>query len=426
VKVKLVIPKWSETSVWGGFTFRFPYLGVTTLAALTPPHWEVEIHDENAAPIDFRDGADLVGITALTPLAPRAYEIAAEYRGRGVPVVMGGFHATWCPEEAKGHVDAVAVGEAEGLWPEILRDFENGGMKPFYRAEQGRPFAGIPPARRDLLRRKSYLFLNTVQTTRGCPFDCEFCSVTAFYGHTYRPRPLEEVEAELKTLSGGADFLFIVDDNVVGNTAYAKELFTLLKRYPFKWLSQASVTLAQNDELLRLARESDCFGMFIGFESLSQEGLKSVNKPFARADKYADAIRKIRDHGIGIQGSFIFGYDWDTPDSFERVLEFAIRTKLESVLFTILTPFPGTKVYAKMKEQGRLITDDWARYDMAHAVYRPKNMEPEELEERFVRVNREFHSLSSIARRLPWFSRRIQVFGPMNFGFRSAWKRFRA
>lgn len=423
MKVKLIIPGWPKTSVWGTL-FRFPYLSLTTLAAVTPEGWEVCIEDENVAPLDFGGDADLVGITALTPLAPRAYEIAAEHRRRGRKVVLGGHHATWRSEEALGHVDAVVAGEAEGSWPKLLADFQAGRLQRIYKAEPASAFPTIGPARRELLNRKKYLFLNTLQTTRGCPFDCEFCAVTPFYGHTYRTRPLEEVERDLATLSGGANFLFIVDDNVVGNPGYAKQLFELLKRYPFKWLSQASITLAENAPLMKLAQESGCIGMFVGFESLSQEALDRVNKRWGKVDRYAEAIKKLHDYGIGIQGSFIFGYDWDTERSFDEVLEFAIRNRLDSVLFTILTPFPGTRVYDSLKAEGRILHSDWSRYDMSHAVYRPRNFSPEELEDRFLRANRAFHSMGSIFHRLRFVDRGIPVWAPMNMGFRGAWKKF--
>jgi radical SAM superfamily enzyme YgiQ (UPF0313 family) len=425
MKLKLIIPGWSETSIWKNFIFRFPYLSITTLAAITPPEWKVVIEDENVSQINFDDGADLVGITALTPLAPRAYEISNKFRERGIKVLMGGFHATWLPDEAKKHVDSVIIGEAEGMWKTVLEDFKRNQLNPFYKNNSRVNLEGLLPARRELLNRKGYFFINTLQTTRGCPFNREFCSVTAFYGHTYRMRPIEDIEKEIRTLSGGANFLFIVDDNIVGNPSYTKELFKLLKKYPFKWLSQASLTFAENRELLRLAKESGCYGMFIGFESLSQDVLDKLNKKFNKVERYVELIERIHEHGIGIQGSFIFGYDWDTRDTFDQVLEFVEKTKLDSVLFTILTPYPGTKVFERMKGEGRLITTDWRLYDMAHVVFRPKNMEPDELEERFVQINQKFYSIKSMLKRLPSFRRSLLVFGPMNWGFNRAWKKFR-
>jgi radical SAM superfamily enzyme YgiQ (UPF0313 family) len=238
-------------------------------------------------------------------------------------------------------------------------------------------------------------------------------------------RPLEDVEKELNTISGGANFLFIVDDNVTGNPAYAKQLFELLKKYPFKWLSQTSIKFAENPDLLKLARESGCYGIFIGFESLSQNALDRLNKRFNKSENYAEYIERIHDHGIGIQGSFIFGHDWDTRKSFDEVFEFCEKTKLDNVLFNILTPFPGTRVFERMKKEGRLLTTDWSKYDMAHAVYRPRNMTAEELEQMYAYINNRFYSASSLFRRLFSFRRSQQVFVPMNWGFRRAWKEFR-
>lgn len=425
MKISIIIPRWPEGSIWSHMVFRFPYLSATTLAALTPPHVDVSIQDENVGDISFDRDIDLAAISIMTPLAPRGYEIADRFRQQGTKVVLGGFHATWMPEEAAGHADAVVQGEAEAVWQSVVEDALHNRLMERYRAETLSDLAGLPHARRDLLKKDGYFFINTIQTTRGCPFDCDFCSVTAYYGRTYRLRPIEDIERELEGISGGANFLFIVDDNITGNRAYAKRLFEMLKAKPFKWLSQTSITLAEDEELLRLAAESGCYGMFIGFETLTQEGLDKLNKRFNRAEKYAELIRRIHDNGIGIQGSFIFGYDWDTKDSFDLVCDFAEKTRLDSTLFTILTPYPGTRVFTRMKEEGRILTFDWSRYDMAHAVFRPANMSPEELEEGYLKANRRFYSVGSMFRRLPAMRRSLMVFGPMNWGFRKAWKGFR-
>lgn len=405
--------------------FRFPYLGATTLAALTPSDITVTIEDENVQDIDFCSGTDVVAITIMTPLATRGYEIADRFRQKGAKVILGGFHATWMPDEAGAHADAVVVGEAEHIWGQVMDDVRQGRLLKRYTAPEVADLRGLPVPRRDLLKKDGYFFINTLQTTRGCPFDCDFCSVTSFYGRTYRSRPLDEIEKELGTISGGANFIFFVDDNITGNPVHAKKLFELMKRQPFKWVSQTSITFAENPDLLRLARESGCYGMFIGFETLTQEGLDSLNKKFNKAEKYAELIRRIHDHGIGIQGSFIFGYDWDTKASFETVVDFAEKTKLDSVLFTILTPYPGTRVFSRMREEGRILTTDWSQYDMAHVVYQPKNMTPEELQEGYLHANRSFYSWPSMLRRLPALRRSVMVFGPMNWGFRKAWKEFR-
>jgi len=425
MKLVIIIPKWPEGSIWSNLVFRFPYLSATTLAALTPPDIEVTIQDENVQEISFDGDIDIVAISIMTPLALRGYEIADRFRDNGTKVILGGFHATWMPDEAAAHADSVVTGEAEGIWDKIIEDIKLNNLRKRYSTPLVSDLNGIPPARRDLLKKDGYFFINTIQTTRGCPFDCDFCSVTAFYGRTYRYRPIEEIEKELQGISGGANFLFIVDDNITGNPAHAKKLFEMLKRYPFKWLSQTSITFAEDPELLRLAKESGCYGMFIGFETLTQEGLDRLNKRFNRAEKYAGHIKRMHDHGIGIQGSFIFGYDWDTKASFDTVVDFTEKTKLDSVLFTILTPYPGTKVFSRMMEENRIITTDWSKYDMAHVVYKPKNMTPDELQEGYLWANRQFYSWPSMFKRLPAFRRSLQVFGPMNWGFKKAWKEFR-
>lgn len=425
MKISIIIPRWPQGSIWSNMVFRFPYLSATTLAALTPTDIEVVIEDENVQEISFDSGTDLAAISIMTPLAKRGYEIADRFRKQGTPVIIGGFHATWMPDEAALHADSVVVGEAEEIWKTVMEDARTGALKARYVSSGLSDLVNMPLPRRDLLKKDGYFFINTLQTTRGCPFDCDFCSVTSFYGRTYRCRPLDDIEKELGTISGGANFLFFVDDNITGNPGRAKELFGLLKRYPFKWLSQTSITFAENPGLLKLAQESGCYGMFIGFETLTQEGLDSLNKKFNEAEKYAELIQRIHDHGIGIQGSFIFGYDWDTKASFETVVNFAERTKLDSVLFTILTPYPGTRVFSRMMEEGRILTTDWSQYDMAHVVYRPKNMTPEELQEGYLQANRSFYSWPSMLRRLPALRRSVMVFGPMNWGFRKAWKDFR-
>jgi len=417
--VTLIVPRWSANSLWGKVVFRFPYLALTTLAALTPGDVRVRLIDENVEEIDWKATADLVGISLMTPLAPRGYGIADAYRKRGVPVVLGGIHPSMMPEEASAHADAVVVGEAEGLWPRVVEDVRQGELQPLYRSEDHSPLTNLPLPRRELLKRKAYFFVNTVQTTRGCPFDCEFCSVTQFYGHTYRLRPVEEVEREVRNLEGR--FVFFVDDNIAGDKAYAKALFRRLIPYRLKWASQASITIARDQELLRLARQSGCMGLFIGFESLSQKTLKEMGKTFNRVQSYRDMIKRIHSHGIGIQGSFIFGNDGDTPSVFAEVVRFTEQTRLDAVLFSILTPFPGTRLYRKMKAEGRILTDDWARYDMNHVVFRPRGISVEELQQGFNWAYSRLYSWPSIAKRLLGVRRNLQLFGPQNVGFRRAW-----
>ena len=422
MRIKIIAPKWPAHSIWSRLYFKFPYLSTAVLGALTPPGHDVTVEDENVRPLDFSDVPDMVAITVLTPLAPRAYAIADEYRRRGAKVVMGGFHATWRPEEALGHADAVVSGEAERVWADVVKDAEAGTLRRTYKAD-GRPAADeIPAARRDLLDGK-YFFTNVIQTTRGCPFDCKFCSVTAFYGGTYRFRPVEEIEEEIHGFTKGAGFILFVDDNIVGNPAYAKRLFSMLKNYKRKWMSQASTTIVKDPELLKLASESGCYGLFMGFESLNQDNLDMMGKKMNRLGDYADVVARIHDHGIGVHGSFIFGYDHDDKSVFDTVLDFTVKAKLDAAFMPVLTPFPGTGIYEKLEAEGRIIKRDWSLYDMEHVVFKPKNMTPEELQAGHDYANREFYSASNIFRRIGNLRRSLWIFGPMNWDLRQAWRK---
>ncbi len=421
MKLLLVAPKWPDDSLWGQIYFRFPYLALTTVAALTGSDWYVSIVDENTQHLDFSVLPDLAAISLMTPLAKRGYEIADMLRERGVPVVLGGIHPTMMKDEAKTHADAVVIGEAEGVWSQLLADFRQGNLKPFYKANCFCSLNELRNPRRDLLDRNSYFFVNTTQTTRGCPFDCEFCSVTSFYGRTYRVRPIEEIVNEISRWKGG--FVFFVDDNIAGIPSYAKELFRALVPLEIKWFSQASLRIVKDRELLALAQRSGCKGLFIGFESLSQESLRAIGKSMNFVNEYKEGVKLIHDHGIGIQGSFIFGTDNDDQSVFSDVLRFIERTHLEAALFSILTPFPGTKIQRTLQREHRIIHYDWERYDMNHVVFEPKRMTPEELQDGFNWAYKRLYGYKSILTRLFPFKRSGIFYSIQNYGFRQGWKR---
>lgn len=421
MKLLIVAPKWPEDSLWGQIYFRFPYLALTILAALTGEEWKISIIDENVDAIDFSDLPDLVAISIMTPLAKRGYEIADAFRGKGVSVVLGGIHPTMMKDEAKTHADSVVMGEAEETWPLVLSDFKRGNLQPFYESANFCSLDKLAVPKRNLLNRKGYFFTNTVQTTRGCPFDCVFCSVTSFYGRTYRVRPVENVISEIGQMEKG--FLFFVDDNIVGKPSYAKKLFGALIPLKIKWFSQASLSVVKDRELLNLAQRSGCKGLFIGFESLSQENLRAMGKSTNRVSEYKDAIRMLHDHGIGIQGSFIFGMDQDDSSVFSDVIRFIEKTHLEAVLFSVLTPFPGTRIYETLQRENRIIDTDWEKYDMNHVVFRPKKMTPEKLQEGFNWAYRRLYGHRSILTRLFPFNRNSLFYGIQNYGFRQAWKK---
>lgn len=422
MKLKIICPRWPDGSIWRHFIFRFPYLSLTTLASLTPEDFDVTIEDENVQEINFQDQPDLVAISIITPLANRGYAIADRFRELSIPVVIGGFHATWMPEEAGQHADSVVLGEAEKVWPRLIDDFKNGTLQKFYRAESWSDLKGLPFPRRELLKKQAYFFTNTMQISRGCPYRCDFCSVTAFYGNTYRLRPLEEVRKEIELLLQEKNFIFFVDDNIIGNPAYARDLFSLLKDYRVKWLSHASINVGENDDLLKKAADSGCYGLFIGFESLSQKTLQSYHKPLNRVDRFREMIRKIHDQGIGIEGSFIFGSDDDDPSVFRQVVDFCEETKIDAAVFAILTPYPGTQIFEQYAKENRILCRNWDLYDMEHVVFQPKRMTGEELQEGHDWANRRFYSYSSMIKRF-WPPRRShQVFLPSNWGMRRAWR----
>lgn len=378
--------------------YWFARLSLTTLAALTPPGIEVAITDENVEAIDFDEAVDLVGLTAMTMHAIRAYEIADRFRERSIPVVMGGLHASSLPHEAKEHVDAVVIGEAEGVWEELLHDFQNGRLKPFYRRTQFCSLKAQPHPRLDLLKKKHYWTINCVQATRGCPFSCDFCSVAQFFGDTYRYRPVDEVIAEISSLPPG--YFTFVDDNIMGKPSYAKELFQKLAPLKKKWASQGSLTMAKDTALLKLAAESGCYALFVGIESLSQDNLASMNKSINHVSHYEDAIKKIHDHGIMIVGSFIFGFDHDDDAVFERTVKFCEKNKIDLPIFFILTPVPGTRLYKRMEEEGRILHHDWSKYNGSNVVFKPKLLSEETLFNGYSWAFQESYSYHSMAKRI--------------------------
>lgn len=426
MKVLLISPGWPKGRLWGELAFRFPSLSLAAIAAVTPPEWEVALCDDHTERIDFDTDADLIALTAMTPQAPRAYEIAAGFKSRGKTVVMGGFHASNLPDEALTHVAAVVQGEGEVVWPQLLADFSLGRLQRLYKPEAMIDMAHIPVARREIFKGKRYLLTNTIQTTRGCPFDCEFCSVTAFYGRNYRKRPVEQVLSELQELRKINSFIFFVDDNLVADRNYALPLFQGMKGMGFKWLSHAPIDFASDRELQRAAGESGCLGMFVGFESLNQESLSAMGKVTNRARTFMADARAFRDNGIGILGSFVLGYDGDTPDIFPKLLRFCEDARLEAAIFPLLTPYPGTAVRRRLEAEGRILSSNWRDYDMEHINFQPKGMTVQQLQEGYDWLNRSFYSFASMYRRIFKRHRSVQVFGPMNLGFRAAIRRKRS
>jgi radical SAM superfamily enzyme YgiQ (UPF0313 family) len=429
VKLLLVSPLTSKGILGADFYFRMPTLGLLKVAAATPPGWTVKIVDEKVEPLDLAQEADLVGITAMTPSACRAYEIADAFRSRGVPVVMGGMHATMLPEEAISHCDAVVVGEAEGLWPRLLRDLAQEKMERVYRHDAYPSLAGLRDADWSLYRDKGYLPMHCVETTRGCPHGCDFCSVTNSFGGRFRCRPPAEVEKEilgLRPFEGRFilhNVVLFVDDNIIGNREHARELLRRMIPYKLQWLGQTSTAIARDDELLSLCRESGCMGLLIGFETLSKENLATVRKGFNRPQDYVDTIHKIHDYGIGVSGAFVLGLDGDDPGVFDRTYDFVQKAKLEHPYLSILTPYPGTRLHTRLSAEGRIFNHDWSNYNTNNVVFRPKGMTPDQLFDGYYRLQNAVHTVPAIARRFWGTSCRANFWLPMNYGFRTTIKK---
>ena len=417
-KVLLINPAHKGTLHSNIKVLAIPPLCLAMIARYTPEHYEVEIVDEAVQDLDFDAPADIVGITCMTPLAPRAYEIAGRFRERGVPVIMGGIHVSYMTEEALRYADAVVVGEGENLWPQVLQDFEAGRLQKVYRVGEQPDIENLPAPRRDLLRGK--YFVETVQTGRGCPIGCNFCSVTAFNGARYRLRSTDSVMDEINAIESKR--IFIVDDNIVGaGMKYirrAKELFDRLQGSGKEWGAQTCLNIVEHEDLMKSAARAGCKGLLIGFESLDSGTLGAMHKPVnlrPATRNFSDAIKKIHDHGIAIVGCFIFGSDTQDKGVFERTVEFALENEIDAVQMTLETPLPGTTLYRQMVAEKRLLlTDypnDWRHYTIFEPVFRMKNFTPREAYEGLLRSYAQVSSFqTSLKRGLRTFMKTRSLF----------------
>jgi radical SAM superfamily enzyme YgiQ (UPF0313 family) len=363
---------------------------------LTPGDVDVRLIDENVEETDTNTQADWVAITCMTASAPRAYEIADSFRRRGIPVIMGGIHPTVVPDEASAHADAVVAGEAEPVWQQILHDLAGNRLKSRYENFGLADLKGMPLPRRDLLKGERYITINVVQTARGCPNGCSFCSVSMVSGRRYRFRPVPEVVEEVRALRGWVGF---VDDNIVGNPRRAKELFEALIPLKIRWVGQGDLSMARDPELMALAARSGCQAMYIGLESLSPENLRAVSKRPNIGLDMSQAIHKIHKAGIEIIGSFVLGLDGDDKDVFKRTVEFAKAHKLAAAQFSVLTPYPGTVVHKELEQEGRITDHDWSHYTMSNVAFRPRHMTAQELADGQKETYQSFYSIPSIISR---------------------------
>ena len=428
MKILLISPE-RERRKEEAFLFKLSFLNLPYVAAVTPPGVELKIVDEAFEKINFEERVDLVGITAQTPVAPRAYQIAEEFKKRGIPVVMGGVHASMLPQEALQHVDAVVVGEAEGVWPDLIEDLRRGQMRRIYVGSELATPSHLPLPRRDLLNEKFYFPLRLLETTRGCPHRCDFCGVSKFFGYRYRNRPISEIERELKTLFQKGPvtnlglkkilslfskdlpyflkrrLLYIIDSNVAGDKRFCLDLLSLLKEFDLLWYGHAPVSVAFDQKLLEGFAQSGCIAINIGFESFSTKNLNTMGKGFNQPSRYAEAVERIHDRGIGIMGTFIVGLDDDDAGVFQRIIDFCIDSRLDWALAFIMAPYPGTDSFLRLEKEGRILCRDWEKYDSLNAVYQPLRMSVEELEKGLRTIWKEVFSTSSIYKRIakrPW------------------------
>ena len=375
-----------------------PRLGLGILAALTPPEDEVIYTDDVVRPFDLAKDVkdvDLVGISVDSKTARRSYEIAAAYRRRGVKVVLGGIHPTAVPEEASQFADSVVLSEAEDAWPVLLDDVKRGRLQPVYKTPLP-SLAGRPDARRDLFRSKKYIPFQVVQTMRGCPYPCEFCSVSTANGTTLRFRPADEVLAELGKLG---KLIMFGDDNVMIHRAYSKDLFTRMIPLRKHWIGQCSLAAVKRLENIELMAKSGCKALFIGFESVDEETVRFTGKRQNKPSQYREVMEMLHDHGISTWGSFVFGFDTDDKEVFDRTVEFGIDMQLTMALFAILTPYPGTALYRRLKAERRLTDERWwlrRDHDAGSPYYVPTKMSREELREGWVRAWKRFYAPRSI------------------------------
>ena len=374
-------------------------LAMARLAAMTPPDWQITFLDDRLEPIDYEIETDLVGLSLETYSSKRGYDIAARFRKRGIPVVLGGYHATLCPEEAKEHADTVCIGEAESIWHEILGDAGTGHLKPFYKGDRTRPLQGLQPDRR-IFQGKNYLPVALVETSRGCPFQCNFCSIGAVFQGTYRRRPAQEIVEELRNVHD--KYVFFVDDNIVGDPDGARELFEAITPLGIQWMSQGSLHALKDESLILQMARSGCMGLLIGFESLNPQNLVAMGKRINKVDDYRAAVTRLRRSGVFVYGTFIFGYPHDTLESFDESVRFAKQENLFLAAFNHLVPFPGTPLYRDLEAAGNLIYRQWwlsEEYRFGQVPFRPATMNSEEVEENCRRARSAFYTWTSIARR---------------------------
>ena len=398
-----------------------PPLGLYTIANMFRDEHEVVIENENIQKVDLTDHPDIVGISVNVDSLPRALEIASEYKLKGVPVVLGGILPTMAPEMIPdGCVDVICIGAAEGTWRDIVKDVQSRSLKKVYRCSHQLSGKDIISPAYDLIPKSNYLYSNILHTSRGCPFRCDFC-YNSSPERWYVCRPIKDVVEEVKRCNRG--HVMFIDDNFVGNPKWTRELLPELKALGIKWNAAVSINVVDIPGMLDLMKECGCQGLFIGFESINPSSVDGVHKVQNDVTKYEYAVKEIHKRGIMINASFVFGLDSDTKDTFQATVDWIVKNKIETVTSHILTPYPGTELYRRMKDEGRLLTEDLNLYDTAHVVMNPRNMTQEELYNGYLWVYEQVYSYKNIIRRIPDSIKQIPSYLMFNLFYRK-WGKF--
>jgi radical SAM superfamily enzyme YgiQ (UPF0313 family) len=394
-------------------------LPLAQIAGLTPSDIEVAFYDDRMEPIPFDDPTDLVALSVETYTARRAYQIASEYRRRGVPVVMGGFHATLASEEVLDYADTIVVGEAEGCWPGLLDDFRSGRMKPLYRSEK-RPDISKAMPDRSIFKDRDYLPVGLVEASRGCTYRCDFCSISSFFNGSQNWRDTETIVEDIKRVHKARKAVFFVDDNIISHSGRTKELCKALIPLNIKWICQADITATHDEEMLALMHRSGCQGLLVGFESLNAKNLVAMNKKHNMAyGGVTEAIRKFHKHNIRLYATFVFGGDYDTIGSFRETIDFCIQHGIFMVAFNNLTPFPGTPLYRRLEAEEKLLFESWWMDDLFRYGYVPfqSALPPGLIRDECLKARKAFYSARSILKRMRNPANRSNLFVLANYLF---------
>lgn len=418
MQIKLISPRMSLRPMDSEFKrLMAPSLALLVLGSLTPKEYSIVLEDENAGRINFNDNPDLVGITVNVDSAPNAYKIASAYRKKGVPVILGGIHVSANPAEAALYADAICIGEAEHLWDTILKDAVCGHLKKQYYYDGVTDVSKTPVPCWELVKKSNYLYTNVMCTSRGCPFKCEFCYNSCKYVQGgYRNRPIDTILKEIELM--GTKQVMFIDDNFIGNIDRTKKLLSAIEPLNLTWHAAVSANIHKHPELLDQMERTGCRSLFIGFESINTNSLKSANKHQNKIEEYDELIESIHCRGIMINASMVFGLDHDSPSVFDDTLNWLVKNKVETVTSHILTPYPGTQIYRRMDEAGRIFDKQWDHYNTAHVVFEPKYMTKEQLYDGYIDFYKRFYSFENIIKRMPKSKRVRMPYLLFNFGYR--------